>query len=152
MDRSIFLRRNIWEHGLSTCTLCQFDGISTDILWSFDCQTSAYDISSLFNRTPINYPSPDFSGKGLALQLKQTSQQYVNSARPFHLANSSFTITAWISPSTLNSASAYQVFDLCNTTCIPIGIVYNYSNNNYSVSLSGAFTHHQSMATYCLHV
>jgi hypothetical protein len=110
------------------CTPRHFAGISVDILWSFDCQTPTDDISSLYNGTGINnptYSSPGFSGQGYALNLVRASSQYINISRQFHLTNSSFTITAWILPSSLSYALTYQLFGLCNMSCESIAIVYN---------------------------
>jgi hypothetical protein len=87
---------------------------SLDILifWSFDNTTQ--DLYNIYNAAGSNGPtfsSPGYNGAGACLSLSSSSNQSVSVAAPFlNMANTSFTLEAWIYPNSFHNSSDSAIF------------------------------------------
>ena len=125
-------------------------GITTDLLWSFDCGDAREDLHGVYNGSVENnagFSSPDFSGLGQALNLDRKLNQHIHLPNSLSLlTNTSFTMSVWIF---LTGTNMDTILSDCNTftsICIEFvvhnveiyAITLNSSNGNelYKVDYS----------------
>lgn len=116
------------------CTSGQAN-IEATYYWSFDCGSFDSDFGNKVGGTGIHgadFSDSDFSGKGRALKLDGTRDQYVRLNKTLGLfSNISFTVSAWLTP---HSFSNQAILSECHPTRpVCVALTTNVPSINYVI-------------------